>query len=190
MGLLMTKMWDRLACKQDLRIAMVGLDSAGKTTLLYRLKLGEVLTTIPTIGLNVETVSYKKIRFQIWDVGGEARFRQHWSDYYLGAPAIIFVVDSTDRNRIKDVREELSNIFQGDEMSDAVLLVVANKQDLPDAMSTAELTDKLGLHELNVRQWFTQPASATTGDGIFDGLEWLSRALASYKCYHKSRKSI
>merc|ERR1711964_704678 len=135
---------------------MVGLDAAGKTTVLYKLKLGEVVTTIPTIGFNVETVEYKNIRFTVWDVGGQHKIRKLWRHYYQGTDGLIFVIDSSDRDRIEDAREELSNILGDDEMKDAVLLVFANKQDLPNAMTSTEVSEKLSLQNVRSQPWFIQ----------------------------------
>merc|ERR1712190_653172 len=180
MGLAFTKVWERLVVgKQDMRIIMVGLDAAGKTTVLYKLKLGEVVTTVPTIGFNVETVEYKNITFQVWDIGGQSQIRKLWRHYYLGTHGAIFVVESSDRDRIEDAREELGMMLSEDEMRDTVLLVITNKQDLPNAMSTSEVADKLGLCGLRRRQWFVQSACATTGQGLPEGLDWLSRTLTS-----------
>ena len=78
----------------------VGLDAAGKTTILYKLKLGEIVTTIPTIGFNVETVEYKNISFTVWDVGGQDKIRPLWRHYFQNTQGLIFVVDSNDRERI------------------------------------------------------------------------------------------
>merc|ERR1712063_187734 len=172
-------MGDRLVGKRDMRILMVGLDAAGKTTILYKLKLGEVVTTIPTIGFNVETVEYKNISFNVWDIGGQDKIRKLWRYYYANTQGLIFVIDSNDRDRIEDAQEELAHMLNGDEMRDAVLLVFANKQDLPNSMTAAEVTEKLGLHNLRHRQWFIQSACATTGDGLYEGLDWLSRTLSS-----------
>lgn len=157
---------------------MVGLDAAGKTTILYKLKLGEVVTTIPTIGFNVETVEYKTISFTVWDVGGQNKIRALWRHYYQNTQGVIFVIDSNDRERIEDAREELQKMLNEDELRDAVLLVFANKQDLPNAMTAAEITDKLQLHSLRNRNWFIQSTCATTGDGLYEGLDWLSRTLS------------
>merc|ERR1712166_58852 len=181
MGLAFTKIWQRMVGKTEMRILMVGLDAAGKTTILYKLKLGEVVTTIPTIGFNVETVEYKNISFTVWDVGGQDKIRPLWSHYYQNTQGLIFVVDSNDRDRADDAREELSKMLNEDEMRDAALLVFANKQDLPNAMPAAEVTEKLGLHNMRNRQWFIQSACATTGDGLYEGLDWLSRTLGSKK---------
>eukprot|EP00980_Cylindrotheca_fusiformis_P011938 scaffold2830_cov131-Cylindrotheca_fusiformis.AAC.59 len=161
--------------KKEMRILMVGLDAAGKTTILYKLKLGE--------GFNVETVEYKNISFTVWDVGGQDKIRPLWRHYYQNTQGLIFVVDSNDADRIDAARDELHRMLNEDELRDAVLLVFANKQDLPNAMSAAEMTDKLGLHGLrpSYRQWYIQACCATTGDGLYEGLDWLSATLVKRK---------
>ncbi|KAG7217433.1 hypothetical protein INR49_021600 [Caranx melampygus] len=148
MGLTISSIFGRLFGKKQMRILMVGLDAAGKTTILYKLKLGEIVTTIPTIGFNVETVEYKNISFTVWDVGGQDKIRPLWRHYFQNTQGLIFVVDSNDRERVAESAEELSKMLLEDELKDAVLLVFANKQDLPNALSVSELTDKLGLHAL------------------------------------------
>ncbi|NWX18135.1 ARF5 factor, partial [Aegotheles bennettii] len=132
-------------------LAAVGLDAAGKTTILYKLKLGEIVTTIPTIGFNVETVEYKNICFTVWDVGGQDKIRPLWRHYFQNTQGLIFVVDSNDRERVQESADELQKMLQEDELRDAVLLVFANKQDMPNAMAVSELTDKLGLQTLRSR---------------------------------------
>ncbi|TNN68979.1 ADP-ribosylation factor 2 [Liparis tanakae] len=94
---------------------------------------------------------------------------------------LIFVVDSNDRERVNEAREELSRMLAEDELRDAVLLVFANKQDLPNAMNAAEITDKLGLHALRQRNWYIQATCATSGDGLYEGLDWLSNQLKNQK---------
>ncbi|KAH9257325.1 ADP-ribosylation factor 1-like 2 [Batrachochytrium salamandrivorans] len=177
MGMMISKLWDGFFGKKEMRILMVGLDAAGKTTILYKLKLGEVVTTIPTIGFNVETVEYKNICFTVWDVGGQDKIRPLWRHYYQNTQGLVFVVDSNDRDRIEAAREELHKMINEDELRDAVILVFANKQDLPQAMTAAEVTDKLGLHSLRSRNWYIQACRATTGDGLYEGLDWLSATL-------------
>merc|ERR1711870_16438 len=103
------------------------------------------------------------------------KIRKLWRDYYNNTQGLIFVVDSNDRDRIEDAREELMKMMNEDEMRDAALLVFANKQDLPNAMTASEVTEKLGLQSMRGRQWFIQSACATTGDGLYEGLDWLSR---------------
>merc|ERR1711972_942304 len=134
--------------KTEVRMLMVGLDAAGKTTLLYKMKLGEIVTTIPTIGFNVETVEYKNISFNVWDIGGQDKIRKLWRYYYANTQGLIFVVDSNDRDRIEDAREELHQMLGEDEMRDAAVLVFANKQDLPNSMTTSEVSEKLGVGQV------------------------------------------
>jgi len=188
MGSTFTKMFARMFGKKEMRILMVGLDAAGKTTILYKLKLGEVVTTIPTIGFNVETVEYKNISFTVWDVGGQDKIRPLWRHYYQNTQGVIFVVDSNDRDRIDDskdyehsAKEELNRMLAEDELREAVLLVFANKQDLPNAMKVQEVTERLGLNKLRDRQWYIQGCSAPTGDGLYEGLDWLSNTLSKRK---------
>ncbi|KAH9972950.1 ADP-ribosylation factor Arf1 [Lactifluus volemus] len=174
MGMFFSKAITAIIGKKEMRILKVGLDAAGKTTILYKLKLGEIVTTIPTIGFNVETVEYKNISFTVWDVGGQDKIRPLWRHYFQNTQGIIFVVDSNDRERVSEAREELQRMLNEDELRDALLLVFANKQDLPNAMNASEITDKLGLQGLRQRTWYIQAACATSGDGLYEGLEWLS----------------
>ncbi|XP_026130607.1 ADP-ribosylation factor 4-like [Carassius auratus] len=178
MGVFFSNLFSRLFEKKEMRLLMVGLDAAGKTTVLYKLKLGEVVTTIPTLGFNVETVEYRNISFTVWDVGGQDVIRRLWRHYYQNTKGLIFVVDSSDHDRIETAAEELNAMLAENEMRDAVLLVLANKQDLPKAMPVHELTDRLGLHALRGRQWFVQATCAVQGSGLYEGLDWLSDQLS------------
>mmetsp|Transcript_29276 Transcript_29276/g.46434 ORF Transcript_29276/g.46434 Transcript_29276/m.46434 type:complete len:208 (-) Transcript_29276:266-889(-) len=203
MGGFITKAIQKISGQQQRRILMVGLDSAGKTTILYKLKLGEVVTTIPTIGFIVETVTYKNIEFTVWDMGGRGNFRKTlWRHYYPSTSGIIFVLDCNDKERIghlpvsendpanKDIgyfyddtaAEELYAFVQDEALKGVPLLVLANKQDLPDAMSGDSITDHLGLkHKYHNRAWHVQPCCAKTGDGLYDGLDWLWATLKNQK---------
>lgn len=159
------------------RVLLVGLDAAGKTTILYKLHLGEVVATIPTIGFNVETVHYKNCNLTIWDVGGQERIRRLWRHYYDGVGAVIFVVDSNDRERIDEAAKELNFLLAADELRNACVLILANKQDLPNAIAASEMLEKLGLHRLRGRDFYIQPCVATSGEGLNEGLDWVTSAL-------------
>ncbi|XP_008146631.1 ADP-ribosylation factor 1-like isoform X1 [Eptesicus fuscus] len=172
MGNIFANLFKGLFGKKEMCILMVGLDGAGKTTILYKLKLGEILTTIPTIGFNVETVKYKNISFVVWDASSQDKIRPLWRHCCPNGQGLIFVVDSTDQERMDEAREAL--MWMMVEFTDIILLVFANKQDLPNAMNTAEITDKLGLHSLHNRNWYLQATSAITGTGLHEGLDWLS----------------
>ncbi|KAI7756744.1 hypothetical protein M8C21_009975 [Ambrosia artemisiifolia] len=124
----------QLLAKPYIKILMLGLDDSGKTAILYKLKLGDFVATVPTIGFNVEALEYKNIRFTVWDLGGQ----------------------------------------DSDELSDATILVFANKQDLPNAMNVSEVADKLKLHTISQRRWHIEGTSVKTGHGLYEGLSWLS----------------
>ncbi|CDF35576.1 small GTP-binding protein Arf1 [Chondrus crispus] len=178
MGLTISKLFTSLLGKKEVRILMVGLDAAGKTTILYKLKLGEIVTTIPTIGFNVETVDYKNIQFTVWDVGGQDKIRPLWRHYFQNTQGLIYVVDSNDRDRIAEARDELKKMLSEEELRNATVLVFANKQDLPNAMAVADLTQELGLPNMPNRKWFVQACCATNGTGLYEGLDWLTENLA------------
>lgn len=112
-------------------------------------------------------------------VEGQDKIRRLWRHYYQGTDGLIFVVDSSDRDRINDARDELHHMLGEPEMEKAALLVLANKQDLPNAMSASDVMHALELQKMQHRKWFIQATSAPTGDGLYEGLDWLSRALCS-----------
>jgi len=174
MGNAISKSLSKIFGTKEMRLLMLGLDAAGKTTILYKLKLNQDVTTIPTVGFNVETVTYKNIKFSVWDVGGQDKIRPLWRHYFSGTQGLIFVIDSNDRQRIDEARQELHRIILDREMKEALLLVFANKQDISGAMSPQEVTEKLRLNQLKDKIWYVVPTCATTGEGLFEGLGWLS----------------
>ena len=177
MGFLISKLWTMILGKNDVRILMVGLDAAGKTTILYQLRMGQTIKTIPTIGFNVETLEYKGVNFTVWDVGGQDKIRILWKHYYQNTDCLIFVVDSNDRERIGEAAEELKKMLAEDELKDSVVLIMANKQDLDGALSPADVMKELGMSELNGRTWLVQGTSGTTGQGLKEGLDWIASVL-------------
>ncbi|KAG3268137.1 ARF4-like [Ictidomys tridecemlineatus] len=158
MGLTISSLFSRLFGKKQMRILMVGLDAAGKMTI--KLKLGETVPTIPTI------VEYKNMCFTVWDVGGQDKIRPLWRHYFQNSQGLIFVLDSNDGERIQEGAQVLQKMLGEDELQDAVLLLFANKQDLPNATS------------LHNRTWYVQAACATQGTGLYEGLDWLSNELS------------
>ncbi|XP_062020744.1 uncharacterized protein LOC133737144 [Rosa rugosa] len=179
MGGAISRLAKRFFPKNGVRILMVGLDASGKTTILYKLKLGEIVSSVPTIGFNVETIEYKNITFTVWDVGGQDKIRPLWRHYFKNTQGLIFTVDSNDRERIPEARNELHRILSESELSNAVVLVLANKQDLPNAMCATEVADKLALHLLGQHSWYIQSTSATSGQGLYEGLDWLSNTIST-----------
>ncbi|CAN1767888.1 ADP-ribosylation factor [Linum perenne] len=141
---------------------MLGLDAAGKTTILYKLHIGEVLSTVPTI---------------VWDVGGQEKLRPLWRHYFNNTDGLIYVVDSLDRERIGKAKAEFQSIIKDPFMLNSIILVFANKQDMKGAMSPMEVCQGLGLPELKNRKWHIQGTCALKGDGLYEGLDWLSNTL-------------
>lgn len=178
MGNIFSSIFDKLwGINKELRILILGLDGAGKTTILYRLQIGEVVTTKPTIGFNVETLTYKNLKLNVWDLGGQTSIRPYWRCYYANTAAVIFVVDSTDKDRMSTASKELHMMLQEEELQDAALLVFANKQDQPGALSASEVSKELSLVELKDRSWSIVASSAIKGEGINEGLDWLTEVI-------------
>ena len=127
----------------DVRILMIGLEGAGKTTILYQLKNGEKVKTIPTIGFNVETIDYQGLNFTVQDVGGQDKIRVLWKHYYRNTDGLIFVVDSSDRENLDQAAEELEKMVAEEELIFCPILVFANKQDLNSALPPGHVTEVL-----------------------------------------------
>ena len=154
---------------------MVGLDAAGKTTTLYRMKCENLLRTIPTIGFNVENFKYKKVDMNIWDVGGRCRQKFVFDKYYQEADTIVIVIDSTDIDRFNDIKKYLKDV-EDLLSSNCIVLFLANKQDLSNSKSSSEIAKELKLFEIK-QNWFIQPCSAITGEGLLEGFDWISNEL-------------
>ena len=167
---------------REARILMVGLDAAGKTTILYKLKLNETVTTIPTIGFNVERVSpCKGVSFTVWDVGGQEKIRPLWRHYFQNTQGLIYVVGSSDVARIAEARAELFRVIESPEMEGVPVVVIANKQDLPRALRSHELAQQLCLLQHKANPWHVQEACAKTGEGIYDAMHILSNMVIDFE---------
>ncbi|KAH0788766.1 putative ADP-ribosylation factor [Histomonas meleagridis] len=155
---------------------MLSLPYAGKTSILYKLALGDVIKTIPTIGSNNESINHKGINLEIWEIGGECKIPPLWHRYiqYLHPNGIIFVVDSHDPGQIDEAREHLFRyILEKKESENLPLLIFANKQDLPNTISLDEIESKLLLNTVKDRPWKIQATSVYNEDALREGLDWL-----------------
>eukprot|EP00903_Cladosiphon_okamuranus_P013373 g12463.t1 len=187
MGLVISRLFNILTSLQEKRLLLLGLDAAGKTSLLYKLHLNEFVNTIPTIGFNVESVEYNRMMMTIWDIGGQSKLRPLWRHYYANTDALIFVLDSSDHERMEEARDEMFHVLKDPSMDGCqTVLVFLNKQDLPGAATPSFVINKLGFNHagdnpLRRRNWYIQGCCAITGEGVYDGLDWLSQALKNKK---------
>ena len=161
MGNLLLRFMGAISRGPENRILTLGLDGAGKTTFLYKLKLGDDLNTIPTIGFNVETIKFGNLTMNLWDIGGQKKIRDLWAHYYPNTNGIIFLVDTSDRERIPLVKEELFKMLEEEDLMGVPILIFANKLDLA-VMSVSETIDKLDLHSIKGREWFCEGCSCKT----------------------------
>lgn len=161
------------------RILMLGLDSAGKTTILYRLKTKKTVNTLPTIGFNVESVTpCKGMEFTVWDVGGQDKFRPLWGHYLEDTKGLFFVMDSCDKERLFEARNELSGILESDKMKGVPVVILANKQDIPSSLTPTEIAEALNLTVLlEGRKWTIESTCALKGDGLIEAMEKMGRLI-------------
>lgn len=171
MGFIFSKIWSKLRGDREYKIVLVGLANAGKTTILYKMSLGEVVSAHPTIGSNVEEVKHANTRLQVWDLGGQESLRNSWSLYFTSADAMIFVVDSTDSENTVLAKMELFNLLVHPDLREVPILVLANKVDLEEAMSSEQISEILNLPAIKEHEWFLQRCSAMTGEGLAEGLD-------------------
>ncbi|CAH0476428.1 unnamed protein product [Peronospora belbahrii] len=167
--------------EKEIRVLMLGLDNAGKTTILKKY-MGQDITEIsPTLGFDIQTLEYKDFKLNVWDVGGQQTIRSYWRNYFEQTDGLVWVVDSADRRRLEDCKRELENLLSQEKLAGATVLIFANKQDLPGALSSAAIADALGLHsaQFSSRHWSIISCSAVTGDGLVDGIDWLVGDIAS-----------
>ncbi|ESW95893.1 ADP-ribosylation factor 6 [Ogataea parapolymorpha DL-1] len=162
---------------KEVRMVMLGLDNSGKTTILYKLKLGHTQQTVPTVGFNVETIKYRNLVMNTWDVGGQERIRALWRHYFSGTDALIFVIDSADRSRLEEAKKELYKVINDRELTGCLLCVLANKQDKPGKMEQAELVKFLELESIKNHNWCIIPTVATDGTGLNQVLNWIQHNL-------------
>uniref|UniRef100_A0A8C3N5S7 ADP-ribosylation factor-like protein 14 n=1 Tax=Geospiza parvula TaxID=87175 RepID=A0A8C3N5S7_GEOPR len=144
-------------------IPMLGLDSAGKSTLLYKLRYKDAFITVPTIGFNVDMIEAgKDFTLTFWDVGGQKKMRELWSNFLEDAGGLLYVVDSSDKRRLEESRREFELILKNESIKNVPVVVLANKQDLPGALNAEEITRKLKIKKYcSDRNWYVQPWTLT-----------------------------
>ncbi|XP_062988098.1 ADP-ribosylation factor-like protein 14 [Elgaria multicarinata webbii] len=167
---------------KQVQVLMLGLDSAGKSTLLYKLKFNDVFLTSPTIGFNVEMIETREnVAITLWDVGGQHKMRSIWGDYLENIHGLVFVVDSTDKQRLEESKKELELILRNDRTKNVPVVVLANKQDLAGALGAEEITRKLNMKKhCYDRNWYVQPCCAITGEGLSEAFRKVTTFAKSY----------
>ncbi len=178
MGNWITNVWDRLfGEKREFKLCIVGLDAAGKTTILNRMRFDEVMATAPTIGVNTEDIQVRNVNIKVFDLAGQEKMRNVWKYYYSSIEGVIFVLDSTRVDRIHEARDELLNLLANEEAKYIPCLIFANKQDLPKAVTSAEMVEMLGIADYVNKKPVSivrvQEASALQDQGLLEGFEWM-----------------
>ena len=177
MGFIFSKILDFFSrSRNNFKIIILGIQNAGKTTILYRLSLGQLVQTTPTIGSNVEEISYNNVKLQAWDLGGQESTRSVWDVYFVGTDAIIYVIDTHDET-YDDSKTQFYKLLKNDALKNAVILIYANKQDLSGAKSVNEIIQIYEFNNIKDHVWNIQPCSAQTGEGLITGMKWLSDQL-------------
>ncbi|XP_078484568.1 ADP-ribosylation factor-like protein 3 [Ciona intestinalis] len=181
MGLLKLLRKLKSESNKELRILLLGLDNAGKTTILKKLASEDINHITPTQGFNIKSVQSQGFKLNVWDIGGQRRIRPYWRNYFENTDVLIYVVDSTDKKRLEETGVELEELVTDEKLSGVPLLVFANKQDLLQAAPASEIADGLSLHNLRGRTYQIQACSALKGEGIQDGLEWVMKTVSKKK---------
>ena len=178
MGFLISKILEFFTKnRNNFKIIILGLQEAGKTTILYRLSLGQFVKTSPTIGSNVEELTYNNVKFQAWDLGGQESIRALWDVYYVNTDAVIYVIDSKDDENFEISKSEFYKVLANKNLKNSVILIFANKQDLPGAKNINKIVEDYELSKIKDHIWHIIPCSAVNGEGLVNGIKWLSDQL-------------
>lgn len=174
--------WDKLFGEEDknFKILILGLDRAGKTTILEKIQGKMDGEPVPTIGYNHQKVRMRNVSLDAWDLSGQERMRKIWKHYFVDTGGIIFVVDWTDFDRIEIAKDELNYLLAEPELMNIPILILANKQDIPEAMGVSQLRKNLGVvEEEHKRRIKIQESSAIQDEGLDAGFEWLVKILTN-----------
>ena len=156
------------------RILLLGLDNAGKTSILLHFKENSFMpSSVPTVGLNIEQVHFRDYVLTFWDVGGQAT--KLWKHYFDRVDGLIFVIDSTDKTRLAKAKSELQRVGRDPALQQVPYLLMFNKIDLADQrIPLEEIIQKIDVEELSQNRVINfQECSAMTGEGIWEGLTTL-----------------
>lgn len=167
----------RPSAEKEMRILLLGLDNAGKTTLLKHLASEDVNQVTPTAGFNIKSVSADGLKLNVWDIGGQAKIRPYWRNYFDNTDVLIFVIDSADSNRAEEAVAELLDIMEHEKLCSVPVLIFANKQDARERMDVTAIEKLLDADKFASRTWHIQPCSGRKGEGVKEGMEWLCKVV-------------
>ncbi|KAI8319270.1 ARF/SAR superfamily [Martensiomyces pterosporus] len=166
--------------EREIRVLVLGLDNAGKTTIMKRMNGEDINTVSPTLGFNITTLDFNSYKVNFWDVGGQRTIRPYWRNYFEQTDGIIWVVDSADKERMSDCARELESLLKEDRLAGASLLVFANKQDIAGALSEKEIQEAMNLAQHTTHHWSIKACSAVTGENLLEGLQWLVEDIGAH----------
>mgnify|MGYP001563437523 CR=1 FL=1 len=159
------------------RMLILGLDNAGKTSILRKLSDEDPMQTQATQGFNIKSVDCEGFKLNMWDIGGQKAIRAYWPHYYDDVDCLIYVVDAADRRRLEETGLQLAELLVDDKLAAVPVLIFANKMDLATALPPSDISQALTLHTIRDRKWHLQACSAKTGEGLNEGLEWAVKNL-------------
>lgn len=172
--------WPRVTANNKLPLHINrGLDNAGKTTIIKRLNGEDINSVTPTLGFKISTFKYEPYTLNIWDVGGQRSLRSYWKNYFESTDGLVWVVDCADVEKLETCATELLDLLKEERLAGATLLVLANKQDLPGALSSEKLTEVLDLNSIKTHNWAIYPVSAVQNNNILEPFEWLIKDIGN-----------
>lgn len=166
---------------KELRILLLGLDNAGKTTIIKQLASEDITHVTPTAGFNIKSIAGDGLKLNVWDIGGQAQIRPYWKNYFDNTDVLIYVIDSSDHKRIQESSNELMDILGEEKLKYVPVLIFLNKQDVLNSVKIPEVVEYLGQKRLEHREWHIQPCSGIEGEGIKEGMGWLCKILKDKK---------
>jgi len=173
----------------EVRLLLLGLDNAGKTSILKKLSDEEISQIMPTQGFNIKSLSQQGFKLNVWDIGGQRSIRPYWKNYYSGSDALVYVIDSSDKKRMTETGVELSSLLEESQLQGIPVLIFANKQDLVGASTPKDIAENMQLFNIRDRQWQIQGCSAKNNEGLKEGVEWLLAAIQKSKSKSSSSSS-
>jgi ADP-ribosylation factor-like protein 2 len=167
--------------EKEMRLLMLGLDNAGKTTIVKKFCNRDTSTISPTLGFEITALQFQGYTINLWDVGGQQSLRSYWRNYFESTDGLIWVVDSNDVGRLLDCKRELHALLQEERLAGASLLIFLNKQDIPTAKSAEEIRELLDVEGLvkGKRHVHLTVCSAMTGSGLLEGISWIVKDCGS-----------